>query len=375
MAIKPTENRNPARSSAAHGASGQTAAREIGSLDIAKFALSIVIVAIHSGIGGNWETAFIYPWARLAVPIFFIITAFLFFKKYNQADEAGKSARLRKFVKRNAQLYLFWLIVLLIPTLYLRNYFGHGIIRAIVDIVDGVFFGSTFVASWYIAASVIAVVAIVFLSKHMSNRMLLILCAVFYVFACLASNYGNMTLWNGASTADLLEKIAAWGLPSLACPYNNFVVALLWVMIGKIIADHEASLERFYRSHAVSTYLLLAISLAVLFLEQYAIRLFDTAYANDCYLALPFSATLIMIILLNVPASIKHGKELRAASIITYCLHATLTRSMFAMSALWGFSAPEGLVFLIAISICWLATFAILKLEKVRFLKFLRYAH
>ena len=47
--------------------------------DILKYILSFMIIAIHTG--GGYARA-LYPWLRIAVPLFFMISAYLLFSKY-----------------------------------------------------------------------------------------------------------------------------------------------------------------------------------------------------------------------------------------------------------------------------------------------------
>ena len=92
-------------------------------IDVTKFALSILIVVIHISPIESLNPV-LRPFLRTAVPLFFLISAYLFFKKYGEAETIEKKiARIERYVKRNLQLYFFWLIVLLIPTLSYRQWF------------------------------------------------------------------------------------------------------------------------------------------------------------------------------------------------------------------------------------------------------------
>lgn len=55
-------------------------------LDLIKFVFSIMIVAIHTELLPN----ILYPWLRLAVPLFFIISSFLLFSKINKSSKDEK---------------------------------------------------------------------------------------------------------------------------------------------------------------------------------------------------------------------------------------------------------------------------------------------
>lgn len=45
-------------------------------LDLAKFVLAFFVVAIHT----SFFPKYLYPWLRVAVPLFFIISSFVFLK-------------------------------------------------------------------------------------------------------------------------------------------------------------------------------------------------------------------------------------------------------------------------------------------------------
>lgn len=76
-------------------------------IDVTKFALSILIVVIHISPIESLNPV-LRPFLRTAVPLFFLISAYLFFKKYGEAETIEKKiARIERYVKRNLQLYFF----------------------------------------------------------------------------------------------------------------------------------------------------------------------------------------------------------------------------------------------------------------------------
>ena len=83
--------------------------------DIVKFIMALMVVAIHSSL----FPMVLYPWLRLAVPMFFIISSYFFFGNLRKVEtDKEKNKRLWKYVKRNLILYGFWFVVLLPYTLY-----------------------------------------------------------------------------------------------------------------------------------------------------------------------------------------------------------------------------------------------------------------
>ena len=77
--------------------------------DIVKFILSLLVLAIHSTL----YPMVLYPWLRIAVPLFFMMSSYFLFSKLREASKDNHRAILRKFVVRNLQLYLCWFIILL----------------------------------------------------------------------------------------------------------------------------------------------------------------------------------------------------------------------------------------------------------------------
>lgn len=93
-------------------------------IDVAKFVMAILVVAIHVRPFSG-EAAFVYDdiVARIADPLFFQITAFLFFEKVFREDKdirmpehgwyqrALSWQKLGHYMKRILQLYTAWFIL------------------------------------------------------------------------------------------------------------------------------------------------------------------------------------------------------------------------------------------------------------------------
>ncbi len=73
--------------------------------DVVKYVLAYMIVAIHEGMYQD----FLFPWLRIAVPLFFIISSYLLFSRMKYVEECKKCACIKKFINRNIRYYLVWL--------------------------------------------------------------------------------------------------------------------------------------------------------------------------------------------------------------------------------------------------------------------------
>ena len=159
-----------------------------GKTDILKFVLSLFIVAVHFA-----DIAMLSPILRCAVPLFFMLSSFFFFKKYDGVvSTKEKNAVLLKYIKRNLVLYLFWFIVLLPYTIILRGWFDEALIPGVLKVCRSFIFSSTFPASWYIMATIIGTSLIALTDRTFNKRFVFIVALLAYAFCCISSNYGKM---------------------------------------------------------------------------------------------------------------------------------------------------------------------------------------
>lgn len=89
-----------------------TESRFISGLDILKFTMPLFVVAIHSEAVNDIKIVYTitFPIIDSAVPLFFVISAFLFFRKLRQIQRIGSPNKLKilnHFTKRLSLLYCF----------------------------------------------------------------------------------------------------------------------------------------------------------------------------------------------------------------------------------------------------------------------------
>ena len=333
--------------------------RNYDSIDLAKFVLSIFVVAIHVRPFDAYS-AYFRPVLRTAVPLFFLITSYFFFVRHKGLsclDE--KVAHIERHVSRNLRLYLFWMTVFLIPTIRYRQWFANGVFNGFALWIRSFFVGSTFIASWFIMAAVIATVLVTVLSRYLSNTTMLLLSLIPFGACCLMSSYGN--------TAFMQAHIGVFS-QSYGFDYNNFWVALFWVVVGKMLAELPPDKVPKPKELVI----LSAFGIVLLYCEQYLIMSRGWAVADDCYFTLPFFCIPVFLLLLSCDAQIEHTRFLRCASTVTFCLHANL---QFILISYFGCRVTQTTMFVVVLIASLLLTFLILKLEKLPHLSWLRYSH
>lgn len=158
--------------------------------DVTKIILSIMVVTIHVNPLGRYGKM-IYPMARIAVPLFFIMSSYLFFDKINKTKNQ-QSLRMTVgggYAIRIFKLYLAWFIVLFPVILYKKHYFSGDILVGIGKMVTDFIFGSTFGASWYLSASVLGLAIVCILGRFFGDMVIMFVGGITYFICCMLSSY------------------------------------------------------------------------------------------------------------------------------------------------------------------------------------------
>ena len=285
-----------------------TKRKNLDSADVLKFALSILIVATHTSLFEGYIT----PLVRLAVPAFFMISGYFFFGRISCcSDTAQQNSYLVKSVKQNLKLYLFWFIVLLPLTLYIRGYHTVGFPHGLWHLVRDFCFGSTFQSSWYIVALITGFAIVLFLSRRLPTYALMIIGVICYIPSLLSSNYEFLL-----SSTDTLREIGGSLSKVFLLPCRNFSVGLLYIALGKYLVEknYEGKTKKYVRN-----FLLAFVALVI---EYLALRFSGVKIVNtDCYIALPFAAYYLCKVFLTLDVSCRYSMTMRKISTVSYCAH------------------------------------------------------
>lgn len=218
--------------------------RSYHTIDIAKMVAAIFVVAIHSEpFVGTAKVIFIDFLARIAVPFFFLTSAFFFFKKPTEHQKP------MDFAKRLAILYIFWFIVEL-PITVLHGFiepttsFLHNLLVFIRDFI----FNSTFRGSWFIMSLLQGILLVWLLSKRIPTIGIIIIGIGCYLLVIASNVYVSVlpTWWTELvqTTKHYLGEIQI-----------SLMASLVFCALGKWVAEHEYELNRLGH-HTVSAMLL-----------------------------------------------------------------------------------------------------------------------
>lgn len=279
--------------------------------DIVKFILSFFVVAIHSGL---FPYA-LYPWLRIAVPMFFMMTSYFLFSALGDAPKEKQLKIIKKFVLRNVKLYLCWFVVLLPFTLYIfRDDYLTGL-SGLKNFLKDFAFGGTFVASWYITASIIGVVLIYFLSRLLRfDIIVFIVSLVAFWLVTLESSYSVFI------DGTFIGYINSGFERVFVGMVFSFPASLIWIFMGKLFAQGKIR-------HIASGLLLflLIVSCVGLSIEWRYVMTLENSVNNDSYFMLLPVCVLLFAILMRIPSvTSKNSLYLKHASTVIYVTHGSI---------------------------------------------------
>ena len=164
-------------------------------LDIAKFISAFLVIAIHTQplqeISEMGNLVFVQVIARLAVPLFFIISGYLFFVKLDDEREWNDyvhTRQLKRYVLRLLKLYLIW-SVLYLPFNYLLMKDGGISIVDLLRYVRDFFLTGSYYHLWFLPSLIVAVVGVYVLRLHFSAYQTIGITALLYAIGMLGNVY------------------------------------------------------------------------------------------------------------------------------------------------------------------------------------------
>lgn len=340
------------------------------SVDLLKALFALGILALHTNCFGEYNT-YLVPIYRIGVPFFFVISSYFFFKKIAKTPEREQKSVLWKYIQRNLLLYVFWFVCSL-PFVYNSRYasiFEAGFLKGVLQLIQNALFSSTWMASWYIMATVIGTVIIYFLSKFLKNNALFILAFLVYLLCCFCCTWYNLF----PDDSFVHSFRAAYTETTNGVIYNSFPVSLVWITIGKIFAEKKVQIKW--------PYMWVILSGIFLFAEYFVVTHYGLQRGNNSdslLMLLPVTAILVYIALNRNILHFPGGKFLRAYSVIVFCTQGiwiVLINAAYAHFDLSGSTWWNVAKFGIAAVCSLLLTGIILLAQKCKALHFLKYAY
>ena len=258
-------------------------------LDVTKFLMAVLLIAAHTGsLKGTIAGELVEPLIGLAVPMFFALSAYLFFRKvFSEPDGSQQRHFLFITIKRLAILFCCW-YVLMLPMIILKGTF----IGSIPEAVYVIFLNSAMWGYWFIKALIINTILYYIFRRKGALFLYTVLSFIVYFYCA----YNQIFHYNG-----FLEQLQ---------PYYSFYYHMAYFSVGVWYARYSSKVESLSK--------LCALILIAIWLFLYGVSLvFSFEWLHPFFRILSFA--------LLFPAISKVGggdyglcKTLRSMSIILY---------------------------------------------------------
>ena len=172
-------------------------------LDLIKCIAAMLVVTLHcfpegaSAEGAGIDNSipmmlgqsFFQGLVRIAVPLFFVISSFLLFKRIED-DPDNKWKYIGRFCLRILFLYAFWYIVGLAPTIRdIVNYSYAGDTYHLIKYIVSTLWKGAPRGFWYLFALVLSVLITGIIKSKRSLIVITVISSVMYLYGCLNSAY------------------------------------------------------------------------------------------------------------------------------------------------------------------------------------------
>lgn len=324
-------------------------------LDLLKFIMALFVVMIHVKPNAHSEilTTVFNPILSIAVPIFFVLSSVLIFKKLTNM-KAGRVTPLIRYCKRLSILYFCWLIIDIWFVLCKRPYISDGFPIGCFEFLKDLFLGSTFPGSWFLSALLVSVVLVYIGCRTIGKYAILgITLLISLYISCIELLPIQM------------QGLYKWYATNVRQEVNlSFPSQMIWVAMGMIIGsnlDKIVSRKNFIYPWAFGLNILC-----------YTLCLFwHSIFVNYVWVV---SVCLIAFFIELPDKSIY--RRIRNYSILIFLFHFSIAGKMSLFCSIVGNSLlTNWLYYILVVMISIIFAEVVLRLERIRYFDFLKYLH
>lgn len=322
----------------------------IPGLDILKFIMALLVVAIHSEAVNDISVVneVTLPLINCAVPVFFVISAYLVFRKI-RTEEISPNRSLVHFTKRLILLYTFWMVVQMPLVLHTRHYWEMDFVEFVHNFLLDITLRSTFHGAWFLSALVVGVWMIYIVSKVAGDKVIWIIpfLLTMYVYHAHELPVEYQGIWN-------------WYNDCIVNPQNSFPVSLFWISLGYIMANPKVTGILKKRETGYVLMVFIAAWIVSIFRIDLRFLMVISLFVASFNLELEYKPVY---------------KFMRQSSILIFILH-------FVFIGIFRLALPNvtclqhGLIlFSVLIALCLLSSIVILRLKSHKYFSWLKYSY
>lgn len=341
--------------------------KKYNSIDLTKFLMSFLIIAIHTDplitYNTNANYILVNIIARLAVPFFFITSGF-FFSKYNEWYSQ------KHYLKRILKLYISWLLIYLPFDLYSLYENGNSSFKNIIIYMRECLFNNTPVAwqLWYLPSLIVSLIFLCYLChKGISYKKIYIISIIFYLFGLMGNSYYVIFV-----KIPFIRHILYYYLKVFVTTRNGLFFGLAFVTIGFIFAKDNK-----IRNKQMINFFLFFSVLALFFEVTMLKKVFGPLVFNDTLLFLIPISYLFFYKIINIDLTDSNIYiYFKKLSTLIFCSHMLFRKIYYLLLNMMLIKEDNSLLRFFFVSIFSLIfSLVIIKLEKIKYFSWLKNLH
>lgn len=208
-------------------------------VDIAKYVSALLVVCIHTyplyDLSPTANTILIQAICRIAVPFFFVVSAFLFFSKIDPAagaHDAQNRGMLTHYLRRLALLYGVWSVLYLPYTFLLWRADGFSFAFVLRWLFD-CFFNGSYYHLWFLPALMLGTIIVYWLYTTFSLRKGMLVTAILYGIGMLMNVYGSVL-----AQIPLIDSLYALYIRIFTTARNGLFFAPVFLYAGIYLKEY-----------------------------------------------------------------------------------------------------------------------------------------
>lgn len=289
---------------------------------IYKFILSILVVAIHvEPFTGDAQFYISNYLARIAVPSFFVLSAYFLFDKL--LNNNWDKTIFIKNEKHLAKYYGVWLLLHLPVVIYKIYGTSDGVCDFIWKLFQAICLKGPYGALWFLPATIMAMALVYFIGKKLGPHICLIISFPLFFFAALETEYFALIediLW--------MEKANSFLVTIFGWLANGLTFGFFFCAIGFYIAYNKNKVRNL-KFDIIAT----VTSFVLLFIETTIVRNYKLGVSYGAMLFLIPTVYYMVQVLLNLkPTSnlriINTSRYLQNMSLLIYPMHFAIMELM-----------------------------------------------
>ena len=337
--------------------------------DITKFVMALLVVAIHiPPADGELGFIIVNVIARVADPMFFIITSYFFFAKIKKTGY--KWGILKNYIKRIAILYITAIFIYSPMILSNCRQSCNSRREAILWLAKMILLQGPYGPLWFLTALFLAITLTFVFAKYLGCKITIIISFIFYLPAILFMEYGKIF-----ANYVLIQYFTSFILRVFGWYANGLTFGFFFCAIGMAFAFE------FKKGSLKKDLFFLILSFAALFTESHLVRRYGLGYDYWALLSLIPVCVFgmkVLIELSNPPyalAFVSRTKLLQEMSVLIFIFHILvrdLLNIIIGFSFSWWYYPPVTYSLVVvstvifSLLIIWLSHF-----DKLKFLRYL----